>query len=72
MGGRSTYMPAMISPELSKLRAVCQEIELCLERGESGPELERLYAEAYALAPAGEDLWLNLDPKGLARLDNAR
>ncbi len=65
-----TYMPAMRSPDLAKLRAVCHEIDLCLERGESGPELERLYAEAYALAPPGEDLWLNLDPKGLVGLDD--
>ena len=64
-------MPAMMTPEHSKLRAVFDEIELCLERGESGPELERLYAEAYALMPPGEEIWLNLDPKGEAAAEDA-
>jgi hypothetical protein len=56
----------MGSAELSRLRAVCEQIELCLERKASGPELARLYQEAYALAPPDEDLWINLDPKGRA------
>jgi hypothetical protein len=62
----------MTSSDLDRLQCLYREIETLLERGEtSSPELARLFAEASRLQ-SGEDVWFNLDPKGmsdLARLD---
>ena len=62
----------MTSSDLDRLQSLYREIESLLERGDtSSPELARLFAEASRLQ-SGEDVWFNLDPKGvsdLTRLD---
>jgi hypothetical protein len=61
----------MTSSEMNRLAVLYTEIETRLERGESSsPELARLFDEVSKIAQSGEDVWFNLDPKGLS--DSAR
>ena len=58
----------MTSSELDRLQTLHREIEALLERGETAsPELARLFAEISRLQ-SGEDVWFNLDPKGMSDL----
>jgi hypothetical protein len=63
----------MTSVEMNRLQVLFRDIEARLERGEtSSPELARLFTEVARLQ-SGEDVWFNLDPKGmsdLTRLDS--
>jgi hypothetical protein len=57
----------MTSTEMNRLQVLFRDIESRLEQGEtSGPELARLFAEVARLS--GEDVWFNLDPKGMSDL----
>ena len=57
----------MTSSDINRLALLYSEIESRLDRGESSsPELEQLFAEVSKIAQAGEDVWFNLDPKGLS------
>ncbi|HKQ71589.1 MAG TPA: hypothetical protein VJT73_19725 [Polyangiaceae bacterium] len=61
----------MTSSEMNRLAVLYSEIENRLERGETAsPELNRLFEEVAQLAQSGEDVWFNLDPKGIS--DHAR
>jgi hypothetical protein len=54
---------------MNRLAVLYSEIENRLEQGESSsPELERLFDEVSKLAQSGEDVWFNLDPKGISDL----
>jgi hypothetical protein len=58
----------MTSAEMSCLQVLYLDIESRLERGEtSSPELARLFTEVARLQ-SGEDVWFNLDPKGMSDL----
>ncbi len=65
----------MTSADMNRLAGLYSEIESRLERGESAsPELAHLFDEVAKLDQSGEDVWFNLDPKGisdLARLNAA-
>jgi hypothetical protein len=65
----------MTSSDMNRLAVLYGEIESRLERGESSsPELATLFDEVSKLVQSGEDVWFNLDPKGisdLARLNAA-
>jgi hypothetical protein len=55
----------MTASDMTELGGLCRQIEGLLERGESSsPELVRLFAEVAKLQ-SGEDVWFNLDPKGI-------
>jgi hypothetical protein len=62
----------MTSSDLDRLQSLYRQIESLLERGDnSSPELAHLFAEVSRIQ-SGEDVWCNLDPKGvsdLTRLD---
>jgi hypothetical protein len=62
----------MTSSDLDRLQTLYRQIESLLEQGDtSSPELARLFVEVSRLQ-SGEDVWCNLDPKGvsdLTRLD---
>jgi hypothetical protein len=62
----------MTSSDLDRLQDLYRQIESRLERGDtSSPELASLFDEVSRLQ-SGEDVWFNLDPKGvsdLTRLD---
>ena len=65
----------MTSSDMNRLAMLYSEIESRLERGESSsPELAHLFDEVSKLDHQDEDVWFNLDPKGisdLARLNAA-
>jgi hypothetical protein len=59
----------MTSADMNRLATLYSEIERRLDEGESSsPELEKLFTEVAQLVQAGEDVWFNLDPKGLSHL----
>jgi hypothetical protein len=61
----------MTSSDMNRLAALYSEIEARMERGEaSSPELTKLFDEVSQLDQSGEDVWFNLDPKGIS--DTAR
>ena len=56
----------MTAIDITELGGLYRQIEALLERGESSsPELVRLFGEVAKLQ-SGEDVWCNLDPKGLS------
>jgi hypothetical protein len=58
----------MTSSDLDRLQSLYRQIESLLERGDSSsPELAGLFAEVSRLQ-SGEDVWFNLDPKGMSDL----
>ena len=58
----------MTSSDLDRLQSLYRQIENLLEQGDSSsPELARLFAEVSRLQ-SGEDVWFNLDPKGMSGL----
>jgi hypothetical protein len=58
----------MTSSDLDRLHSLYRQIETLLERGETeSPELTRLFVEISRLQ-SGEDVWFNLDPKGMSDL----
>ena len=58
----------MTSSDLDRLQSLYRQIETLLERGEtSSPELTLLFVEISRLQ-SGEDVWFNLDPKGMSDL----
>jgi hypothetical protein len=58
----------MTSSDLDRLQSLYRQIESLLERGDtSSPELAALFDEVSRLQ-AGEDVWFNLDPKGMSDL----
>ncbi len=61
----------MTASEMARIDALYREIERRLERDSDDPEIERLYAEVMRLVPAGEDVWLNLDPRGVISRSSA-
>jgi hypothetical protein len=65
----------MTSSDMTRLANLYCEIESRLERGEtSSPELAHLFEEVSKLVQSSDDVWFNLDPKGisdLARLNAA-
>ena len=65
----------MTSSDMNRLAGLYSEIESRLERGESSsPELAHLFDEVSKIVQSGEDVWFNLDPKGIsdmARLNAA-
>jgi hypothetical protein len=57
----------MTSSDMNRLATLYSEIERRLDQGESSsPELEKLFTEVAQLVQSGEDVWFNLDPKGLS------
>jgi hypothetical protein len=56
----------MTAADMTHLAGLYRQIETLLEKGESSsPELVRLFAEVAKLQ-SGEDVWFNLDPKGIS------
>jgi hypothetical protein len=57
----------MTSSDMNRLALLYADVERRLERGEaSSPELDQLIREISKLHAAGEELWFNFDPKGMA------
>ncbi len=58
----------MTSSDLDRLQSLYRQIESLIEHGEtSSPELTELFVEISRLQ-SGEDVWFNLDPKGMSDL----
>jgi hypothetical protein len=59
----------MTSSDMTRLAKLYGEIESRMERGEtSSPELAHLFDEVSKLVQSGEEVWFNLDPKGISDL----
>ena len=57
----------MTASDMTTLGGLYRQIESLLERGDcSSPELVRLFAEVAKLQSGEEDVWFNLDPKGIS------
>jgi len=62
-----SYAP-MTAADMTQLGSLYRQIESLLERGESSsPELVQLFADMANLQ-SGEEVWFNLDPKGISDL----
>jgi hypothetical protein len=56
----------MTASDMTELAGLYRQIEALLEKGESSsPELIGLFAQVAKLQ-SGEDVWFNLDPKGIS------